>query len=72
MTPRDSRGRFISANVAAAERALEAAVAEAIDLLRRGTYRDGIGAQVEADHIHMAKRTLLAAAQTAELLGRAS
>lgn len=75
---RDSRGRFVSANVAAAELVLETAVAEAVDLLQRGIYVADVvewGGQVvrrvratEADHVFLAERTLLHAGHTADLL----
>lgn len=65
---RDSRGRFVSANAAAAERALEVAVAEARALMRRGVWRGESGAQVEADHLWLAEFMLLHAGHTADLL----
>ena len=62
MTARDARGRFVSADVAAAERVLEAAVWEAIGLLRFGLYLDDGTRRVESDHRHLATRVLANAA----------
>jgi hypothetical protein len=74
MTPRDSRGRFVSANVAAAERALEVAVAEAVAILR-GTRapRGNTSGDMRPDSLRWraqskAERTLLHAGHTADLL----
>jgi hypothetical protein len=65
MTTRDARGRFTNADHAAAERVIEAAVREAVRLLRRGLYGDRGARRVEADHRHMATVVLEHAAHAA-------
>lgn len=82
MTARDSRGRFVSPDAAAAERVLQRAVEEAIAVLRRGLYKSaeidpaqgGIERvarrHIEADHRFLAKRALEHAAHAAEPLLR--
>jgi hypothetical protein len=72
MTTRDARGRFVSADVAAAERVLEAAVREAVSLLRFGLYLDNGTRRVESDHRHLAARTLENAAHAVEPLLRSA
>lgn len=62
MTTRDARGRFVSADIAAAERVLEAAVREAVRHLRAGLYGRRGERMVEADHRHLATRALANAA----------
>jgi hypothetical protein len=72
MSTRDARGRFVSADVAAAERVLEAAVREAVGLLRFGLYDDNGTRRVESDHRHLAARVLRTAAHAVEPLLRAA
>lgn len=81
MTARNAQGRFVNADHAAAERVIEAAVREAVTLLRRGLYRGfvtyGEGGRtgtprryrgVEADHRHQATQVLAHAGHAASLL----
>lgn len=84
MTARDARGRFVSDDTFAAERVLEAAVREAVAILRRGLYKSaeidpaqgGIERvarrHIEADHRFLAKRALEHAAHAVEPLLRSA
>ena len=79
MTARDRHGKFVNADHAAAERVIEAAVREAVTLLRRGLYRAEVVSwdgekllpsivRVEADHRHLATQVLAHAGHAASLL----
>ena len=68
MTARNTQGRFVNADHAAAERVIEAAVREAVTLLRRGLYGPRGARKVEADHLFIARGHLAHAGHAASLL----
>lgn len=70
MAERDNRGRFVNADRAAADRVLEAAVREAVTVLRRGLYGERGARRVEADHRILAAMALEHAAHAAAPLLR--